>query len=74
LGQFLYRLSLAAIGRRDRLSGLLGRFFRTPVFLIQTVMVVIWSFDNVVRLAHFDVYPFILLNLAFSLQAAYALR
>jgi uncharacterized membrane protein len=34
--------------------------------------VTIWVFVNVVGLTHFDVYPFILLNLAFSLQAAYA--
>ena len=32
----------------------------------------IWIFVNVAGLAHFDVYPFILLNLAFSLQAVYA--
>jgi len=50
-----------------------ARFFGTPVFLvIQTVIVAIWVFVNVVGLTHFDVYPFILLNLAFSLQAAYA--
>jgi len=50
-----------------------ARFFGTPVFLvIQTIIVAIWIFVNVVGLAHFDVYPFILLNLAFSLQAAYA--
>jgi uncharacterized membrane protein len=50
-----------------------ARFFGTPVFLvIQTVIVTIWIFVNIVGLTHFDVYPFILLNLAFSLQAAYA--
>jgi uncharacterized membrane protein len=50
-----------------------ARFFGTPVFLvIQTVIVAIWIFANVVGLVHFDIYPFILLNLAFSLQAAYA--
>ena len=50
-----------------------ARFFGTPVFLvIQTIIVAIWIFVNVAGLAHFDVYPFILLNLAFSLQAAYA--
>jgi uncharacterized membrane protein len=50
-----------------------ARFFGTPVFLvIQTIIVAIWVFVNVMGLAHFDVYPFILLNLAFSLQAAYA--
>ncbi len=50
-----------------------ARFFGTPVFLIaQTVIVAIWIGLNVIGLVHFDVYPFILLNLAFSLQAAYA--
>ena len=50
-----------------------ARFFGTPVFLIvQTVVVGLWIAANVVGVAHFDVYPFILLNLAFSLQAAYA--
>jgi uncharacterized membrane protein len=50
-----------------------ARFFGTPVFLIaQTVFVLIWMAANAVGLTHFDVYPFILLNLAFSLQAAYA--
>lgn len=50
-----------------------ARFFGTPFFLvIQTVVVAIWIFVNITDLTHFDVYPFILLNLAFSLQAAYA--
>ena len=51
----------------------LARFFGTPVFLgVQSVIVAIWIAANVLGLAHFDAYPFILLNLAFSLQAAYA--
>jgi uncharacterized membrane protein len=50
-----------------------ARFFGTPRFLIaQTVIVAVWILVNVVGLTTFDVYPFILLNLAFSLQAAYA--
>ncbi len=50
-----------------------ARFFGTPTFLItQTVIVAIWIGFNVAGLTNFDVYPFILLNLAFSLQAAYA--
>lgn len=50
-----------------------ARFFGTPTFLIaQTVIVVAWMGINIVHLAGFDPYPFILLNLAFSLQAAYA--
>ena len=50
-----------------------ARFFGTPTFLIaQTMIVAVWIGLNVAGLTHFDVYPFILLNLAFSLQAAYA--
>jgi uncharacterized membrane protein len=50
-----------------------ARFFGTPVFLVsQTVIVAIWIGLNACGFTKFDVYPFILLNLAFSLQAAYA--
>jgi uncharacterized membrane protein len=50
-----------------------ARFFGTPTFLIaQTIVVAIWILLNAAGLTQFDVYPFILLNLAFSLQAAYA--
>jgi uncharacterized membrane protein len=50
-----------------------ARFFGTPFFLIaQTVVVAVWILINVYGLTSFDVYPFILLNLAFSTQAAYA--
>jgi uncharacterized membrane protein len=41
--------------------------------IIQTILVVIWMTANVVGfINHWDVYPFILLNLVFSTQAAYA--
>ena len=50
-----------------------ARFFGTPTFLgAQTLIVVIWVCLNLFGVAHFDAYPFILLNLAFSLQSAYA--
>lgn len=50
-----------------------ARFFGTPFFLIaQTVVVIIWIVLNITGVFSFDLYPFILLNLAFSLQAAYA--
>src|SRR6201992_197897 len=52
----------------------LARFLGTGRFLVaQTVLVVGWIILNVVGLVHhWDPYPFILLNLAFSTQAAYA--
>lgn len=51
-----------------------ARFFGTPRFLIsQTIVVLLWIAVNVVAAAlRWDPYPFILLNLMFSLQAAYA--
>ena len=50
-----------------------ARFFGTPVFLImQSLIVGVWIFINIIGWTKFDEYPFILLNLAFSLQAAYA--
>ena len=50
-----------------------ARFFGTPVFLVaQTAVVAVWILINALGITSFDVYPFILLNLAFSTQAAYA--
>jgi uncharacterized membrane protein len=51
-----------------------ARFFGTPRFIIgQTVLVIVWIAVNVVVISlRWDPYPFILLNLAFSTQAAYA--
>jgi len=51
-----------------------ARFFGTPRFIIsQTFLVLIWIAVNAaVVVLRWDPYPFILLNLAFSTQAAYA--
>jgi len=50
-----------------------ARFFGTPLFLVvQTIIVALWMLVNILGWTKFDIYPFILLNLAFSLQAAYA--
>jgi uncharacterized membrane protein len=41
--------------------------------IIQTIIVAIWMILNVIAWSHrWDLYPFILLNLLFSTQAAYA--
>ncbi|WP_245181123.1 DUF1003 domain-containing protein [Flavobacterium sp. XN-5] len=41
--------------------------------IIQTILVVLWMTLNLIAFVkHWDVYPFILLNLVFSTQAAYA--
>jgi uncharacterized membrane protein len=57
-----------------RFSEGIARFLGTGRFLFgQTVLVVVWITLNAVGLVkHWDPYPFILLNLAFSTQAAYA--
>jgi len=57
-----------------RFSEALARFLGTGRFLVaQTVLVAAWIALNTVGLVkHWDPYPFILLNLAFSTQAAYA--
>ena len=51
-----------------------ARFFGTPGYLVaQSAVVVGWIALNVLALGmRWDPYPFILLNLAFSTQAAYA--
>ena len=53
----------------DTVTAFLGSW---TFIVIQTVIVAIWVAGNVVLLFHFDPFPFILLNLAFSTQAAYA--
>ncbi len=60
--------------RFGRKAEAFARWFGTPMFLVgQTAVVVGWIVANVVAAtARWDPYPFILLNLAFSLQAAYA--
>ncbi|NEW25141.1 DUF1003 domain-containing protein [Nocardia cyriacigeorgica] len=57
-----------------RTSERIARFLGTGRYLaIQTVIVVVWILLNVfVVTLRWDPYPFILLNLAFSTQAAYA--
>jgi uncharacterized membrane protein len=51
-----------------------ARFFGTPQYIIgQTIVVIVWiALNSVALIKHWDAYPFILLNLAFSTQAAYA--
>jgi uncharacterized membrane protein len=53
----------------DAVAGFLGSW---TFIVIQTVVVIFWVAGNIWLLFHFDPYPFIFLNLAFSTQAAYA--
>jgi len=62
----------APVGARiaDRVTGFLGSW---RFLILQTVLVALWLAGNAYLLSKpFDPYPFILLNLAFSTQAAYA--
>jgi uncharacterized membrane protein len=62
----------ASAGERiaDRVTSFMGSW---SFIIIQTIIVLIWVGGNIVLLSRpFDPFPFILLNLAFSTQAAYA--
>jgi len=65
------RLDVEAVGR---VSESIARFLGTGRYLaIQTIVVIVWILLNAGMFAwQWDPYPFILLNLAFSTQAAYA--
>ena len=58
----------------DKLSDAVANGMGSWRFIIwQTIIVIIWMALNVVGfISHWDPYPFILLNLIFSTQAAYA--
>jgi uncharacterized membrane protein len=60
-----------AFGRRAEAA---ARFFGTPKYILgQSLIVIAWIAVNAVAVGlRWDPYPFILLNLAFSTQAAYA--
>ncbi|HWE55027.1 MAG TPA: DUF1003 domain-containing protein [Acidimicrobiales bacterium] len=71
------RLSLAAQYDPEafgRFSESIARYFGTARFLaIQTVIVALWiALNSIGIINRWDPYPFILLNLLFSTQAAYA--
>jgi uncharacterized membrane protein len=57
-----------------RMSEGIARFLGTGRYLVgQTVFVIVWLALNTIGIIrHWDPYPYILLNLAFSTQAAYA--
>jgi uncharacterized membrane protein len=69
--RFRPRVDIEAVGRY---SESLARFLGTGRYLaIQTIFVIIWILLNLFAVKlEWDPYPFILLNLAFSTQAAYA--
>nr|WP_315254814.1 DUF1003 domain-containing protein [uncultured Flavobacterium sp.] len=65
---------IEALGFGSRLADAVAKGMGSWRFIIiQTVFVIIWMGLNLIGYAyHWDAYPFILLNLVFSTQAAYA--
>lgn len=65
---------IEALGFGSRLADSVAKGMGSWRFIIvQTILVVLWMALNLVGFFyHWDVYPFILLNLLFSTQAAYA--
>jgi len=63
-----------SLGFGQRLADGVAQGMGSWRFIIwQTIIVIIWMIANVVGfIYHWDVYPYILLNLVFSTQAAYA--
>jgi len=72
-GQGRFRLNLDP-DTFGRLTERVARFLGTGKYLFwQTLTVIVWIVLNLVAVSlRWDPYPFILLNLAFSTQAAYA--
>ena len=58
----------------DKIADLVSNGMGSWKFIIwQTIIVVVWMVLNIIGfIKHWDAYPFILLNLIFSTQAAYA--
>ena len=69
--RFSFNVDPEAVGR---FSESIARFLGTGRYLLwQTIMVIVWVCLNLFAVGlRWDPYPFILLNLAFSTQAAYA--
>ena len=63
-----------ALSAGDKIADAVADGMGSWNFIIwQTIVVIIWMMVNVIGLIrHWDPYPFILLNLIFSTQAAYA--
>lgn len=67
------RTMLDEAPRSARIADAVTAFMGSWTFIgIQTAIVALWVGGNIFLLFHFDPYPFIFLNLAFSTQAAYA--
>jgi uncharacterized membrane protein len=53
----------------DKITTFIGSW---TFIIIQSSLLTLWIILNVTKIVHFDLYPFILLNLFLSFEAAYA--
>jgi uncharacterized membrane protein len=53
----------------DRIAAFIGSW---TFIILHTIVMIVWVVVNVIGICHFDQYPFILLTLILSLEAAYA--
>ena len=69
-----HTLHIESLGLGGRIADAVAKGMGSWSFIIfQTILVILWMTLNLVGyFYHWDVYPFILLNLLFSTQAAYA--
>ena len=63
------KLDNFGVNLADKVASFVGSW---RFIIWQTVILIIWMFINVDHLVNFDPYPFILMNLLLSSQAAYA--
>lgn len=59
---------VATFGFADAITGAVGSW---PFVIVQAILITIWITGNSRGWFHFDPYPFILLNLGLSFQAAF---
>jgi uncharacterized membrane protein len=73
-GKNWHQKHVEGLGFGSRLADSVAKGMGSWSFIvIQTILVILWMGLNLVGwVYHWDVYPFILLNLVFSTQAAYA--
>ena len=65
----IVNLKELSINLADKIAAFIGSW---RFIIIQSTILTIWVILNVIGLFHFDPYPFILLNLFLSFEAAYA--
>jgi uncharacterized membrane protein len=65
----MFKFKDSGVDLADKVAGFVGSW---KFIIWQSVILLIWMYINVEHLVHFDPYPFILMNLLLSSQAAYA--